>query len=93
VPDIVGYCVSTIPLRYSKDISFASIVRNVHEDLLSSSQNQFLGLNEIINGASLISSDVLNVLLTIENLPGLFLANKHNEFLGENLRGFTMDYD
>ncbi|KAK7473234.1 hypothetical protein VKT23_001332 [Stygiomarasmius scandens] len=93
IEDIVGYCASTIPcrVRYTRDSSFNSIVKTVHNDFLASSSHQFLGLNEIINGAFPVPYDILKVILTVENLPGLSQANKHDEFLGDNLHGLTVE--
>ncbi|KAJ4491140.1 hypothetical protein C8J55DRAFT_556731 [Lentinula edodes] len=91
IEDIVGYCVSTVPCRVHipTDVSLEAIVKAVHDDLLGSTPYQFLGLNDIITTAFPIPHDILRVLLTIENLPGLFEEN--SEFLGQNLRGFAID--
>ncbi|KAJ3839398.1 acetyl-CoA synthetase-like protein [Lentinula raphanica] len=91
IEDIVGYCVSTIPCRVqiSDDAPLKSIVKAVHNDLLSSTAYGFLGLNNIMSTTFPVSRDVLKVLLTIENLPGLFEGE--SDFLGQNIRGFAVD--
>ncbi|KAJ7477238.1 acetyl-CoA synthetase-like protein [Mycena galericulata] len=90
VEKIFGSCISTIPcrVRLPSDLSLQSILHTVHAHSVESVPFQFAGLHQILKAAN-FDSDIFRVLLTIENIDGLY--ETEHEFLGENVRGHLLE--
>ncbi|KAF8146940.1 hypothetical protein K438DRAFT_1868307 [Mycena galopus ATCC 62051] len=90
VESIFGSCISTIPcrVRLPPDHSLESIVQAVHAHSIESLPYQFVGLNQILAAAD-FEGEIFRVLLTIENIDGLY--ESEHEFLGQNTRGHLLE--
>ncbi|KAJ6498333.1 acetyl-CoA synthetase-like protein [Mycena vulgaris] len=88
VDTIVGPCISTLPcrVRLPRSATLSHILESVHAHSIDSIPFQFVGLSDILQATGTDSGDLFNVLLTIENLPGLQDSVEH-EFFGRNTSG------
>ncbi|KAE9399236.1 acetyl-CoA synthetase-like protein [Gymnopus androsaceus JB14] len=84
IENVVGPCISTLPCRMKVDADdpIASLLKAVQSSSVASSAHHTVGLPEIIQANP---HTALNVLLAIENLPGLFEG--HDKLLGDYLKG------
>ena len=93
IEDIVGSCIATVPcrIRIPSHTAIEQLLKSVHQQSMDSTPFQFVGLSDIIQahqGGS-DSRGLFNILLVIENLPGLKDAD--HSFVGRNLRGHQLE--
>ncbi|KAE9384858.1 acetyl-CoA synthetase-like protein [Gymnopus androsaceus JB14] len=88
VESIVGPCIVTLPCRMkiNPDDLLFSLLNDVQINSIKSSAHHNVGLPEILKSNP---STSLNVLLTVENISGLF--NNTDELLGDYLKGHHLE--
>jgi non-ribosomal peptide synthetase component F len=92
IENIAGSLMTTLPcrVRLPSGATYLDVMRSVHSQAAATSPYEFLGLNDIIRAGSFVGlQDIFNVLLTIENLPGLHETT--HPLLGRNLRGHWLE--